>query len=230
MNHNKNDGVDFQILELCSEEHGCRVKVKFITSRGEWTPPPFFVKASIDQIPSILRFIARKYGTQERFDSNFQEKHLFFEIFGRHLFFNSDQKGQVLLGNLPQKLRAKMKDEKEALEEEELRENEKDLTYEELIADWETLNLDRSISSKQRVQEKIESIHRFVHHLCELEQIPQERIEDTIGFHQGKYLHDPGALLSSYRLHLPELDTQLLKLETSSELDSRLRVGQLKKR
>lgn len=228
MSNEKENPADFQILELCTEPGGCRVRVKFLTTRGEWSPPPFFIKGTIEEIPSILRFLARKYGSEERFTHNFQEKHLFFEIFGRHLFFNKDNGGQVLLGNLPKK--TEMVDEKEALYKEERAEAEKDALLEELVADWEVLNINRTITSKQRIQEKIESIHLFVEKICELHRLEPERIKETILFHQGKYQHDPGALLSSYRIHLPEFDAQLLHLENSSELDSRLRVTQLRKR
>lgn len=97
-------------------------------------------------------------------------------------------------------------------------------TIDQILPHWEQLNANRNISSNQRTEAKLASIHQLIRELGAEHQIDNTSVEELIEEHQIRY-KDPKSLLSAYRCYLPtDCHRLLITLERSEAINSQLRI------
>lgn len=90
---------------------------------------------------------------------------------------------------------------------------------------WGEINLNRSLTSKMRIENKISHLHDFVRYLGKSKGISEELIEQAI-FDLSTSSKNLTEILSSYRLqYFPELDHELKQLQECDEAVKHFNIG-----
>lgn len=204
------------------------VKIKLTTKDKEYVPYQLPIHGNTTQVAKVLTWLGEEYADEQKFSQTFGYLPSF-QFVGDTLYVKNASGNRFPMEMPPMDVRKIATIFRRLIQDKAVQNHgthslKKKNGIQFVLKNWSDLNTNRSMSSKNRMAAKVESIHEFVKKTGLAQGIEEDKLDEA---HRSlETIEDPVTLLSRYRLHYfsDSIGNELLELEKSSELSSHLRT------